>query len=484
MRRIIRQEPERISGTRRWKHELPLWYPLPMLPLRQLALLGLGVALLHAGAFFGTAALMEGHGASMPAMIAKMDQIEYMQLADTMLSAGRFALWPTAAPEIFRTPGYPVLIALIDVFTGHWYWALFCVHALMVGILAMVVALIGSEIGLSRRLALLAGTLIGISSGPLLLTITGTGSDIMYTLLYALAAYTALQRAMPLTQKAVLVGLMLGIATLTRPVGVLASLPLLLGFALLSATEWRRYARATLLAGAAWLIVLAPWYARNASIVGTPILSTVSTFNITCYNIPMNETFWRGTGEDEAQLAVLQAVGTTTPEALRGITYLSAMQAYDSAYLRSHVFEYGVFHVYRTIPFFVMSGFNVANAIVSHEAHTLRVPLFPTEGDNLTRHIAAHEWAAVVGALGKYWFTTFERLSWLIAILLAFGAPLVARGARRRALLLFATIIAFNILLVSPVTQARYRVPTEPFIWVAAVYTGAALWKRYWEPNT
>lgn len=446
----------------------------------QLALLGTFVACVHIGAFTGVSTLMERHGASMPAMIVEMDQVEYMRIADTLLDHGRFALSIDAAPEIFRTPGYPLLIAGISTLTGERYWSIFVLQGILVGFLAILVVLIARETGLSRRLSLIAGVLMGLSSGPLLLSLTGTGSDIPYTLLYSLAAYIAIRSCQrPLAQRAAMLGIILGLATLTRPIGIIASLPLLLGFAILHAANLRQYAHATMIALIAWLIVLAPWYARNAVVAGTPLLSTVSTFNIIMYNIPMNETFWRGVGEEESQITVLRAIGTTTPEALRSTTYLPAMKTYAREYLATHAAEYGTFHLYRTIPFFLMSGFNVANAIISHEAPSLRIPLFPTENENLTRHIAAHEWGAALRAAGAYWFTTLERLVWLVVIILALAAPLFAQGRTRRILWLFATVIITNIILVSPVTQARYRVPAEPFIWVAALTSISALARRW-----
>jgi hypothetical protein len=192
----------------------------------------------------------------------------------------------------------------------------------------------------------------------------------------------------------------------------------------------------------------------------------------------MNEAFWHRASEADARLAILHVVGTTTPEAMRGTTFIGSMERYDRDYLHSHPLDYGIFHLSRTVPFFFMSGFNVINAILAHEAPTLRSPLFPTESENLTRHLAAHEWSAAFHALGAYWFTSLERLSWLFAIMLAFAAPFLARD-KRRILLVFVAIIVANIILVSPVTQARYRFPAEPFIWAAAVYTGVTLWKRY-----
>jgi len=415
----------------------------------------------------------------MQAMIVRSDQNDYLQLAHTMLTAHRFAMTPDSPPEVFRTPGYPTFIALIDLMSGDWYWAPFVVNGVLVGLLAVLVSLIATQLALPRHASLLAGALIGLSSGTLLMSVTGTGGDVLYTLLYAIAAYLALRSDIHPFRRATVIGIVLGLATLVRPIGILASLPLIFGFAAIHQPSRILYMRATLLALIAWTVVLAPWYARNAVVVGKPLFSTVSTFNITYYNIPMSETFWRQGGEKESREAVLFAVGTTSTNALRSTAYLASMQQYNSAYVRSHSVEYGVFHLARTIPFFVMSGFNVINAVLSHEAPSLRFPIFPTEGENLTRHILAHEWDKAVRALATYWFTTLERISWLIAILAACASPFFAHDERQRILLLFVCIIISNIILVSPVTQARYRVPAEPFIWVAAVYTGATLWQRY-----
>lgn len=419
----------------------------------------------------------------MEAMVAKMDQIEYLQLADTMLSAHRFALSPDAPAEIFRTPGYPAFVAITYLVSGHWYWAPFVASGVLLGLIAVIVALLAMEIGATRRASLLAGALIGLSSGSILLSMTATGSDILYALLYAGAVLAALRLRNDM-YRPLAIGVLLGAATLVRPIGILASLPLLLGSGLISAVNASTYFRSTAVALAAWALILTPWYVRNHQVAGVALLSTVSTFNITYYNIPMNEAFWHRASEADTRLAILHIVGTTTPEAIRGTEFLPAMENYNHTYLRSHLIDYGLFHLSRTVPFFFMSGFNVINAVLAHEAPGLRSPLFPTENDNLTRRITSHDWGAVLHALSTYWFTTLERLAWLAAILLAFAAPFFARGRNCRILLVFAAIIITNILLISPVTQARYRFPVEPYIWVAAVYTGAALWKRYWEPNT
>lgn len=444
---------------------------------RAVALLGIFVTIVQLGAFWTATEALASHGARMETMIAKMDQAEYLRLADTMLGTHRFALSPKAAPEIFRTPGYPAFVALTYLVSDHWYYAPFVGSSILLGLLAAVTALLAAELGLSRRYSLTAGLLMGISSGSFLLSITATGSDILYALFYACAALAGL-RIRNNTHALLVAGAALGLATLTRPIGILASLPLILGIPFIRTTGWRIYGRMSALAFIAWLLVLAPWYIRNELAAGTPILSTVSTFNITYYNIPMHEGFRQGVSEDDTRLAILHIIGTTSPTGLRGTEYLSTMRSYNRTYLASHVSEYTTFHLYRTIPFFVASGFNVINAVLAHEAPTLRSPLFPTERDNLTHYVAAHEWGAALDAVGRYWFTTLERLSWVLAILTAFVAQLLATGHRRRALIVFAVIIVANIILVSPVTQARYRFPAEPFIWVAAVYTGATLWQK------
>lgn len=450
---------------------------------RSLALLGVSVALVQLTAFYGSVRALESGGASMEAMVAKMDQVEYLRLADTMLTDRRFALAPDASAEVFRTPGYPAFVAFSYILSGHWYWAPFFASALLVGLLAAFVALLAASLGLSRSMSLASGALMGFSSGSFLLITTATGSDVLYTLVYALAVLCAV-RTEDGTRRSIAVGVLLGLATLVRPIGILASLPLLFGHGLIRNDTWRGYARGCVIAFAAWALMLAPWYVRNAAVTGTPLLSTVSTFNVVYYNIPMNEAFWNNVPEETARLDLMERIGSTSVDALRGAAYVDGMEHEAQHYLSTHAIQYGIFHLYRTTPFFLASGFNVINAVLAHEAPALHIPLFPTESENLTHAISEHRWHDVLFALSRYWFTSLERLGWLLAIGAAFAAPLLSSGRERRVLLLFAVIIIANIILVSPVTQARYRFPAEPFIWAAAVYTGATLWNRYRHPRT
>jgi hypothetical protein len=159
---------------------------------RAFALLGILVAFVQIGAFWATTAALRSHGASMQAMVAKMDQIDYLELADTLLSTHRFALSPEAPAEVFRTPGYPVFVAGTYLLSGHWYWAPFVASGILLGLIATLVALTAFELGLSRRAALASGGLMGLSSGSFLLSMTATGSDILYTCIYAAAAFATL----------------------------------------------------------------------------------------------------------------------------------------------------------------------------------------------------------------------------------------------------------------------------------------------------
>jgi hypothetical protein len=125
---------------------------------RSTALLGLLIASIQIGAFWTATAALRSHGASMEAMVAKMDQVEYLQLADTMLSAHRFALFPDAPAEIFRTPGYPTFVAMTYLVSAHWYWAPFVASGILLGLITSIVALLGMEMGLTVGISLLAGS--------------------------------------------------------------------------------------------------------------------------------------------------------------------------------------------------------------------------------------------------------------------------------------------------------------------------------------
>lgn len=450
---------------------------------RHLVVLTLIVALFHALVFFGVAWAIASKGGSMEHLVQAQDAGEFITLAYTLIHNQTFVFWG-GEPETFRTIGYPAAIAGVLLLAGGAWSSIFIFHAILLGITAGLTAWLAEAIGIPRRGALAAGGLFGASSGPFLLNVSGMGSDILYTALYAFAACFLWANAKrPALQYALAIGIISGLATLSRPIGILGTLPLFAGIIFLSeGGAFRRikeHGFLCALALLAFFITLTPWMTRNAMVAGHFSLSSLPTYNFVYYNMPLFLSFYNQTPEEEERNKILDALGRPNLMTLRGYAYSAELSALQKDFLKEHVVPYAAFHLYKMIPFFLGSGFNVAHAIIAIEAPDLALPLFPKVQENLTSEALRGNWRGVIENLSQFWVVTIERLVWAFVFFLAGIAPFFARG-RVRLFLLLATLIIFaNAFLTSPVIQPRYRTPAEPFMWVAALYTAHALYVRW-----
>lgn len=446
--------------------------------VRYTALITLVAGLFHAALFFWGSHLLATHAHGFEALVSKSDQNEYVSIAHTWLNTGRFALSPESPPEVFRTPGYPAMLAFFFALFPHTFSFPYLFQALMTGVTAGAVFLLARRIYLSRIWALGAAALFTVSSGPILLTLTGTGSDVIYTTLQAVAVCVLAYAA--ITQRhyvaIALAGALLGLATLVRPIGIVASLPIIMLSGLFAPalnTKW--YAKAVAVALVAFVAVLSPWYVRNFMLTGHAFFSTVPEYNVVYYNIPYFLVHKEGISEAEARTRTLAPFGTEEPYELREYKNDTQLKSIEKEFIQTHLFSYAVFHAYKSIPFLMGSGFNVINAVYVKESPTLKSSLFPTASENLSEAIRTKNWALALKNVRSYWFTTLERLLWLCAIGGALLAPCAAFLYARRfntrlaLLVLGAAIVVTTMAITSPVTQPRYRVPAEPFIWIGAV---------------
>lgn len=437
----------------------------------------LTTCLLHFLIFGSVAFLLHGAEGDIFHVINSQDEGEYTNIAYSLLSSGKFQISNTIEPETFRTIGYPALAAFIFALSGGSLWALYAVHALITGLTAATVVWIGTLLGLSRRVSLISGILFGLSSGPILLTVSGMGSDKIFPLLYALSAGLLLtfERGSPYT-RAASIGAIMGLATLVRPIGVLASLPIFAAILVIpSAAALPSIRKRVLAVGIALLVfigILTPWMTRNYLVAGHFSISSLPVYNFVYYNIPLYYAAWEGQDEEAVRDAILTRLSNPDLMTLRGFAHHDALSEIQKEFLKEKLVPYALFHFYKMIPFFLSSGFNVSHAIISAESPSLYSPLFPSEQENLTSAMLHGDYATVWNNVIRYPIVTLERISWLVIFGLAFIAPLFApKGPVRRFLFISIFLILSIGFLSSPVIQPRYRVPAEPLLWVGFVYT-------------
>jgi len=230
--------------------------------------------------------------------IISSDCQQYLGLARNLLAHGVFSLsdGPPFVPEIIRTPGYPVfLLSILSWCDGDCLVSIVALQALLGALIAPGVMLLGTRL-IGERAGRLAGLLYAIAPTPAIMGGFAQTETLFSALLIAGTLVLVARRHI---WAAVASGVILGIAVLTRPIGLLA-LPLFATYPLLDRhfrEIWRR--SAALLAGAA-LIVL-PWMARNAYHYGVFKLSTISDGNLYYYNVAGTEARRRDIPIDEAR---------------------------------------------------------------------------------------------------------------------------------------------------------------------------------------
>ena len=208
------------------------------------------------------------------------DSVEYDRLARNLLAHGVFSSEdaPPWRPDAFRTPGYPVLMAVVYGLAGHVPAAAVALQLVLGSVTAGLVGVLGLRLGLSPRAASLAALAVAVDPVSVLLA-NQLLTETLFTLLLA-AGLAGLARYWERGGIGWLgaSGLALGLATLTRPL-LLFVLPLLTP--LFAVADRRTPWRAWLTRGVPFvllpLLLITAWAARNYREAGVFTPSAVGT---------------------------------------------------------------------------------------------------------------------------------------------------------------------------------------------------------------
>ena len=217
------------------------------------------------------------------------DAIGYHRLAVNLLHGHGFSIYPSPpfAPDAFRTPGFPALLAFIYwVFGPNPAWGVL-LNCLLSGATPALVYLLAKQLWPER--GLLAGLLYAFNPLSLVYApqiMTETSFTLAVLLGFALMTpdsrpvrwRSRTGRSRILTRKRALTwslagAFTVGVAALIRPVG------LVLGPVIPFATGKR-----WLMGIASFLVPVGLWVLRNQLVFGIPFFSTVSWVNLVYYN--------------------------------------------------------------------------------------------------------------------------------------------------------------------------------------------------------
>lgn len=224
-------------------------------------------------------------------VILEMDAGEYHDLATTLVQYHRFARTPDEPPNAYRTPGYPLFVAAVYAVVGGVPWIVLLVQIVLDAVtcvltFVMIAGIMGYREGLIGGVVYAVDPFLIMSSVSLLSDTLFIFLCVLGGLFFARAIRDRFARGS--RRDIALAAVVWALATLVRP--TTQFLVLLVPVVILW-IGWKRKRDVAINAGVfatIFVLVLAPWVARNAALFGKPALSTSGDYNLLIlYAVPM-----------------------------------------------------------------------------------------------------------------------------------------------------------------------------------------------------
>lgn len=208
------------------------------------------------------------------------DSLTYVYPAQTFLTYGQFWEAVSSAPMLLRTPGYPLFLALIQLFLGNATWSVAIVQNLLSVLLLLPVYLTARELS-GQTAARISAVLTAISVLYFSLSFAVL-TEMLCAFLLAWFVYFAIRFIhLPRVRSALLCAIFLAAAIYVRPAAYYYTVVAGVCFLCLFAKEWKKIIFAFLLP---LLMMLGIWHLRNFCLTGYSGFSTVNAYNLYFWN--------------------------------------------------------------------------------------------------------------------------------------------------------------------------------------------------------
>ncbi len=432
----------------------------------------------YASVFFYSLSIAHTHGVSTTHFLtfSEGDAHEYYVLGHVLHDTGRFSLTATSSPEYFRTPGYPLFIAVIlSIFKNDL--AVPLAQIVLVALSALCLFALGEKI-FSRGVGVVATILYILNPMTITQSFRTTTETLFVCVL--IGAVFVLMRKEPTRRATVAGGALLGFLALVRPIGLFIIPLFLLWIVLVYRKRWNVMIRHGLLFMLGVAMVLLPWLYRNEVYARHFSLSSISTYNMLFYNVLEFEHQRTGISKDILHAQMVQRIGSSdTDQQFRSFAYTEAEQQAVKEYLTPHLVQYGVFHLYTTIPFLFGSDFEDAQRSLHLQGV---LPGDPIVDVNLSALLRQGQLHSFISTISLNPLALIERIGWMLLLLSSFCMVSILVSTRSKKSLLVLFLFALPLLLAlltGPVSSPRYRMPAAPFLIMLGV-AGIHFLVGYW----
>lgn len=402
------------------------------------------------------------------------DSLEYFQIAESFLTNAQMSI-STDRPPVpisFRTPGYPLFVAVVWNVFGNLIFVSFV--QIILSATTAVLIYKTAKLYLPDKYAGAIGflTIVELSAAyysTILLT------DTLFTFLLVFCTYlfcrTILDSSLTAWSKNsnfFLIGLLLGSLTLVRPIGQF--LPLLFIPAVIVG-GWKSGLRKSIIFALILMtgfgLVVGPWLLRNRFIFAEWSVSSVAAYSLYHYNAPMFYAYRRGVTIDRGREYFRNKIGLAQDSLrLRSLHEAKQLKRVALDYLKNDLSGYARFHAVKVIPFFLTDGLRD----MASQLELIFDPL-PNLSNYLLKLDLLGLWLAIftspVSAALFFIGTGF----WLVinvVALVGLGYCWRWEGGRRFVTVFSFLLIIYFAFLTGPVANARFRLPVQPFMFLMA----------------
>ena len=413
-----------------------------------------------------------------PPLLIQGDGAGYELIARNVIEGNGFSMdsAPPYAPDMLRTPGYPLFI--IGVYLAAGYRPE--IVTLIQNVLSLITLYIAYRLAIhlfDAKAARIALVLMAVDIGTIILAnVTLTESLFMVLLLPATyCLFKGLDSPYRLTWMAA-AGILLGFATLVRPASLYLVLLLLPFVWWAMRRPWQETAARAVTLLVAFLLALSPWSFRNLRFFSSPNISLAQTVTITyhakylraaLYHTPLSEQ------EPYYEREVLRELGGRTVNA---VEMNNLIEAKARAEIMQHPVEYVALYAKSTALMLVLPNTNfLANILGILDRPTGLIADMRTRGltenvqalvDFSVRFLAGSpDQALFFAALVAEMMVLF--LTYVLAVI---GIIAGLRSQHKTAVVMLLAIIGYFFAVTGPIGTGRYRLPAMPYLTMLAGY--------------
>lgn len=380
------------------------------------------------------------------------DASGYHQLALSILAKKSFEDF-----DAFRTPGYPVFVALLYSISSGSVWFVLLIQILLNLISVVLVYKIASTI-FSRKIALLSAFLFAIDPLQVIYSVQLL-TDTLFVFLFLASVYYLCKSIKENNFSSIcLSALILGIATLVRPISFL--FPIVAIFFILALCNLKLKLKLiySILFGVIFIATISPWLFHNYLKYGEAKLASISGYNLLFYNVASTESYKTGKSIEEVRsdfyhLAVQQGCDTTAFNSFKNERiYSNIAQQYikDNFILYCKRHFMGIIYMYCASPSgTIASNFHLESKYHAEEKYSANF-----------RYVDIFMRMSLIELMITFSIFLFLLINYLFSFYGVFSSI----KSREKYVFLFIFIILYFTVLTGVVGGSRYRLPIMPFI--------------------